>query len=103
MNPGDLVVVYAVRGPSFEKAKNFVSAISSLGVTIWALTDEPSGIPGATYEIQLPQVPELISPLYSVLPVYQFVYYLALARGVRPDSMRLTDDRYLEARLKLPR
>jgi hypothetical protein len=38
-----------------------------------------------------------------VLPLYQFAYHAALTRGVRPDAMRLDDERYLAARLALPR
>lgn len=48
-------------------------------------------------------VPEVVSPLYGTIPIYEFTYELALARGIRPDVMRLTDDRFLDARLKLPR
>jgi len=103
MEPEDLLVVYAIRGPSFEKAKGFISAIAAVGAKIWVLTDDPKGIPGVNYTTYLPNVPELISPLYSMLPVYEFVYHLALAREIKPDSMRLTDDRYREARLNLPR
>ena len=103
MEPGDLAVVYALNGPGYEKAKRFVSALSALGVDVWILTDEPNDMPDAAFVSRLPDVPELFSPLYSALPVYGFAYELALARGIRPDSMRLTDERYLEVRLKLPR
>ncbi|MHB1651016.1 MAG: SIS domain-containing protein [Desulfitobacteriaceae bacterium] len=103
MERDDLVIIYALKGPSFNKTKGFIQAIASVGAKIWVLTDDLAGISGATYETYLPDVPEIISPLYAVLPIYEFTYYLALSRGIRPDVMRLTDDRYLDARLKLPR
>jgi glucosamine--fructose-6-phosphate aminotransferase (isomerizing) len=103
MNADDLVIVYVPKGPSFEKAIRFVKAIQSVGVKIWALTDHHGEIEGTDYVTVLPDVPEVISPLYGTLPIYQFAYELSLSRGIRPDVMRLTDDRYLDARLKLPR
>lgn len=103
MESEDLVIVYAVQGPSFEKAKGFIDAISAVGARVWVMTDHPQPIPGANYSTHLPQVPEVVSPLYGTIPIYEFTYELALARGIRPDVMRLTDDRFLDARLKLPR
>jgi glucosamine--fructose-6-phosphate aminotransferase (isomerizing) len=103
MEPEDLVVVFTLKGPSYVKAKNLIAALAPVGVKIWLLSDDPDGIPGAAYKTRLPQVPECISPLYSILPVYELVYHLALVRGIRPDAMRLTDERYLKTRLTLPR
>lgn len=103
MNAGDLVIVYALDGPSYEKAVNFVKAIDKVGAKVWVLTNNHGEIEGADYVTPLPDVPELISPLYGILPIYEFAYELCLSRGIRPDVMRLTDERYLDARLKLPR
>jgi len=103
MEPGDLVIVYAMEGPSFDKAVRFVKALEKVGVQIWVLSNHQGEISGADYVTMLPDVPEVISPLYGILPIYQFTYSLALSRGKRPDCMRLTDERYLDARLKLPR
>lgn len=103
MQPSDLVIVFAVRGPSFEKAKRFVQAISKLGVKLWVLSDDPDGVPEATYRTRLPNVPEVTSPLFATLPLYEFAYQIAILRGIRPDVMRLTEEAYLAARLQLPR
>ncbi|TBL70099.1 SIS domain-containing protein [Paenibacillus thalictri] len=104
MEPDDLVIVYAVRGPSFEKSKKLISALAPVGVNIWVLTDAPDSFAESGHHVtSLPDVPELIAPLFSVLPLYEFTYRLALARGIRPDAMRLTDERFLQTRLKLPR
>lgn len=104
IEPGDLVIVLAMSGPSLEKAKALISSLSSVGAKVWAITDDTTAIPGAAYETRTPNdVPEYFSPLYTILPLYQFTYYLALGRGIRPDAMRLTDEKYLNARLSLPR
>ena len=47
--------------------------------------------------------PEAITPLYAILPIYQFTYHLALAKGIHPDVMNLNDEHYLKTRLSLPR
>lgn len=104
MEPGDLVILLAMRGPGLEKARGLSEALRHLGVQIWAITDDPSAVPGAAYVTRTPaDVPEYFSTLYTVLPLYQFTYFTALALGKRPDCMRLTDPRYLQTRLSLPR
>jgi len=104
IDPGDLVILLAMRGPGLAKARGLAGALQHIGVNLWVITDDPAGISGAKYQTLLPgDAPELFSPLYAVLPLYQFTYYTALALGKRPDCMRLTDPRYLQARLALPR
>jgi len=104
MEPGDLVILPVMRGPSMAKARGLAAALQHIGVSIWAITDDPDGLPGAHHVTFMPQgVPECFSPLYAALPLYQFTYFTALAEGKRPDCMRLADDRYLRARLALPR
>ena len=48
----------------------------------------------------LPELPELISPLLSVVPVQILAYHMAVARGINPDLFRRDDPRYADA-LKL--
>lgn len=104
MEPGDLVILPAVRGPAMAKAKGLAAALRHIGVDIWAITDEPDWLPGARYQTLLPgDVPEVFSPMYAVLPLYLFTYFTALASGKRPDCMRLADERYLRTRRALPR
>jgi len=101
---GALVVLPVVRGPAMAKARGLALALSEIGVRIWAITDDPDGLPGADLVTFLPAgVPECSSPLYAALPLYQLTYFTALAEGKRPDCMRLLDQRYLRARLALPR
>jgi len=104
IDPGDLVVVLAFRGPAYAKAAGFASAVAGVGAEVWLITDAADPVPGAAHRTQLAlDIPEVLTPLVAVLPLYHFAYHVALARGVRPDAMRLTDDRYLAARVALPR
>jgi len=104
INPGDLVILLAFSGPGLPKARGFAAALHGVGAEVWTITDSQDGIPFSTYETYLgPGVPECLSPLCAILPLYQFTYHVALARVIRPDAMRMTDERYLAARLALPR
>jgi glucosamine--fructose-6-phosphate aminotransferase (isomerizing) len=104
IDPGDLVVLLALKGPSFSKAIGFAAALEQIGAEVWMITDAPNSILHVAHSTRLAiAVPECLTPLYAVLPLYQFAYHVALARGVRPDAMRLDDRRYLAARLALPR
>src|SRR5439155_9575093 len=42
----------------------------------------------ATETIAIPPVPELLSPILTVVPLQLFTYHLALVRRVNPDTMR---------------
>lgn len=104
MQENDLVIVIAAKGPSLEKTKGFVSSIKEIGTKVWVITNDTDGFEDADYVIYLPKdTPEVVTPLYAILPIYQFAYYLALARDVHPDIMNLDDERYLKTRLSLPR
>jgi glutamine---fructose-6-phosphate transaminase (isomerizing) len=104
IDAGDLVVLLAVQGPSFSKATGFAAALGRIGADVWMITDAPNAVAGRMHLTRLAlAIPECLTPLYTVLPLYHFAYQAALARGVRPDAMRLDDERYLAARGALPR
>ncbi|WP_062109965.1 SIS domain-containing protein [Bacillus niameyensis] len=102
MKENDLVILIATKGSSFEKARKFVSAIKEIGTKVWVITNAES-IEGADYVTNIPDVPENVTPLYTILPIYQFAYQLALAKGIHPDIMNLNNESYLKTRLSLPR
>ena len=104
IDAGDLVILLAFQGPAFSKATGFAAALGQIGAQVWIITDSANGLPSAAHVTRLAlTVPECFTPLYAVLPLYQFAYHVALTRGVRPDAMRLDDKRYLAARMALPR
>lgn len=99
----DLVVLVAGDGPAWEKTLGLARALHPLGAVLWVIGGQGVEEMEATAATQLPAWPEVDAPLLAILPLYLFAYRLSLALGRRPDSMRLTDERYLAARLKLPR
>lgn len=97
---GDWVIVLAMKGPSLAGSERLIAGMKAIDVNVWAITNESSGLEGADHITYLPEdIPELLLPLFAILPLYQFTYHLALARAIDPDIMRLDDPRYLRARM----
>ncbi len=98
----DLVVLLAMDGPSYESALRLAGGMKTIGAKVWVLTNCAwSGVPvDAVTELPGGE-PEVLMPLYAILPLYEFAYFAAIARGFSPDTMRLTDERFLDARMQM--
>jgi len=95
----DLIILLAARGRSLEKIHKLTTAMRLIGARTWVITDDEKEVGAGSFTTFLPDnIPESILPLYSILPIYQFAYFLALERGLRPDNLNLSDPRYLQAR-----
>ncbi len=98
----DLVVLLAVEGPSYESAVRLAGGMKTIGAKVWVLTNCAwSGEPVDAVTVLPGGEPEVLMPLYAILPLYQFAYFSALARHLSPDNMRLSDKRFLAARLRM--
>jgi len=99
----DLVIVLAMEGPSMEKCEKLAKGMKTIGAKVWVITDTQQEFGDVEHvtRLQAQGIPELFMPLFAILPLYQFTYFLALARGIRPDNMQLSDPRYLEARMMM--
>lgn len=99
LKEGDLVILLGLRGPSLEKARLLTRGFKTLGVQIWAISDDPAALSEADHLTLLPTgLPEWATPMFAILPLYQFIYFYTLARGLHPDRAPYGDPRYVEAR-----
>jgi len=99
---GDLAIVLAMEGPGLKKAQRLLTAMNSIDVDTWLITDTNLVFKHADDITRLPvQAAESILPVLAVLPLYTFTYFLALENDIHPDIMRLDDERYLTARTVL--
>ena len=100
---GELLVVFAPRGDSYNKCKVLVQGMKTIGAYVWVITDEPNGMEGADFTTILPaEVSEETYALYAILPVYQFIYYHTLAQGgLHPDRAPYEDPKFMKARFEL--
>jgi glucosamine--fructose-6-phosphate aminotransferase (isomerizing) len=96
---GDVVIILAMEGPSYEKSAILAEGMKTIGATVWAITNKQGAQLHADHLTVLPNdLDELFMPLTAILPLYYYTYFLALELGVRPDNMNLADPRYLKAR-----
>jgi glucosamine--fructose-6-phosphate aminotransferase (isomerizing) len=98
-NADDLAVVVNVPGAAAERVGQITRVLDAIGVRVWLIGQGVDGLERPRV-FGLPELPELISPLLSVVPVQILAYHLAVARGINPDLFRRDDPRYAAA-LKL--
>jgi glutamine---fructose-6-phosphate transaminase (isomerizing) len=98
-NADDLAVVVNVPGAAAERVGQITRVLDAIGVRVWLIGQGVDGLERPRV-FGLPELPELISPLLSVVPVQILAYHMAVARGINPDLFRRDDPRYADA-LKL--
>ena len=60
---------------------------------LWLIGQPAGGAPRATV-FELPELPELLSPILAVVPVQVLAQQMAVERGANPDRFRKDDPRY---------
>ena len=100
VNQDCLVTLVAPPGPGYQRSLDIARASSAVGASVWALVqqgdDQLSAEAGNAF--QLPEMPELWSPLVYVAPIQLFTYHLALARNAHPDLFQQNNPRQAAAR-----
>jgi glucosamine--fructose-6-phosphate aminotransferase (isomerizing) len=90
LEPADIVFVVAPPGPSHARCLDVARAVHAVGAPVVALgqEDDRELVSIATEMIAIPRVPELLSPILTVVPLQLFTYHLAVHRSINPDTMR---------------
>ena len=100
VNQDCLVTLVAPPGPGYQRSLDIARASRAVGAPVWALVqqgdDQLSAEAGNAFE--LPEMPELWSPLVYVAPIQLFTYHLALARNAHPDLFQQNNSRQAAAR-----
>ena len=96
-----LVTLIAPPGPGYERSLDIARASAAAGAPVWALVqegdEELSSLAAASFALK--PLPELWSPLASVVPLQLFTYHLALHRGKHPDLFQQDNPRQAAARV----
>ncbi len=84
------VVTVAVRDEHYTKMLNNIEEVRARGGSVIALaTEGDEGIAGKAHDvIYLPEAPQLIQPMVTVVPMQLLAYYIALRRGCDIDQPR---------------
>jgi glutamine---fructose-6-phosphate transaminase (isomerizing) len=96
VNADDLAVVVNVPGVAAERVAQITRVLDAIGAGLWLIGAPVEGLAHATL-FGLPTVPELLSPLLTVVPVQMLAYEMAVVRGINPDLFRRDDPRYASA------
>ncbi len=95
LTPGELCIIIAPSGASVERAVQLMHAVQRIEVTPVVITDDAVlGWFDGAHRLVLPEVPEILSPFSTVVPLQLFSYVLALGNGFNPDLIHRDDERY---------
>ena len=100
MTAEDLLVLVAPNGPSHARCLDVARAAREVGTPVLAVLQEGDRELAAlaAETIEIPPVPELLSPILTVVPLQLLTYHLALEAGTNPDTMRAHEPPYDRAR-----
>jgi glucosamine--fructose-6-phosphate aminotransferase (isomerizing) len=103
LDEDDALFVIAPPGPAYERCLVAARAAREIGAPVVAIVQEGDRDLAAlaAETITIPPVPELLSPMLTVVPLQLFTYHLAVHRGVNPDTMRADQPRHGRARAGL--
>jgi glucosamine--fructose-6-phosphate aminotransferase (isomerizing) len=89
IDEGVSIVAIATRSQTYDKMASNCQEAKARGAKVIALVTEGAApLPGADYQIKLPAVPELLSPILNVVPLQLFAYHIADLRGCDVDQPR---------------
>lgn len=100
MTAEDLLVLVAPSGPSRARCLDVARAAREVGTPLLAVLEEGDRELAAlaAETIEIPPVPELLSPILTVVPLQLLAYHLALELATNPDTMRAADPPHGRAR-----
>ena len=98
MDSRAVLVALLASGPGDDQARSLLRATGELGVLRVAVAAEGVGEVPAEHRIEVPAIEEWLSPFVQVIPVQLLSYYVALERGVNPDTGREDQPAHARAR-----
>ncbi len=82
MQPHELMMVLAIEGPTLQKSKDLIKGLKVIHADFWVITNSADDFPEAEFVTRVPTgLPEYVYPLFTILPLYTFTYFLTLAIG----------------------
>lgn len=98
--PSQTVILIAPRGALQQRMLNTLQAVRTIGArSVLLAPDGQPDLPDSDILINLPaNIPELISPLPAMLPLWQLAYQFALrGEGSHPDRLAMDKPEFKEA------
>lgn len=102
VDAGDALVLIRVSGNGARRSADAARMWARLGLNIWVV-GRPVPDLDASGQFELPDVPEPLSMLITLIPMQMLAYQLAVVNGTHPDMFRRDDPVYAEAFGLVPR
>lgn len=96
VNAGDVIVLVRVNGNAAERSAEAARMWATLGIDLWVVGTPVEGL-DTLGQFDLPELPEPLSLLLTVVPMQMLAYCLAVERGTHPDTFRRDDPAYAHA------
>ncbi|MBA3644530.1 MAG: SIS domain-containing protein, partial [Chloroflexia bacterium] len=96
VNADDQAVVIHTPGAAATRVAEVASVLNGIGARLWLVGEPVASLPDVT-TFALPAIPEILSPLLTVVPMQMFAYQMATLKGLNPDTFRRDNPRYAEA------
>ncbi len=93
VNSGDMAIVIQVAGNASKRVADIGQVLDGFGARLWLVGQEIEGNPEAETFI-LPTLPEILSPLLTVVPMQMLAYAMATRKSLDPDTFRRHDPVY---------
>lgn len=95
-NEGDLAAIINVPGAASHRMAEITAALDAMGGKLWIVGEGVDATPDATV-FSLPEMPEILSPLLSVVPMQVLAYQMAVEKSLNPDTFRRDNPTYAAA------
>ncbi|MBA3517586.1 MAG: SIS domain-containing protein [Rhizobiales bacterium] len=96
VNADDQAVVIHTPGAAATRVAEVAAVLNGIGARLWLVGEPVASLPDVT-TFALPAIPEILSPLLTVVPMQMFAYQMATLKGLNPDTFRRDNPRYAEA------
>ena len=99
VNAGDLAILVNPPGAASERTGEIAAMLAAIGADLWLVGDGATRVPDVTvFAIpELAALPEVLTPLVTVVPLQILAYQMAAAQGINPDTFRRDNPVYKEA------
>lgn len=84
---GEPAILVNVPGAAATRVGEVAAVLHAIGANRWLVGQGAPAVPDATVFV-LPELPEVISPLPTVLPMPLLAYRTAVLKGLNPDTFR---------------
>lgn len=99
VNAGDLTILVNPPGAAEVRTGEIAAMLAAIGADVWLVGEGVESVPAATV-FPLPgiaELPEVLSPLLTVVPLQILAYQMAADQGINPDTFRRDNPIYRDA------